>query len=228
VVPADAERLEPHLRDELETITFGPGGEVFAGAHERTADGMRAELHTPGGAVTFEVPFTEEHNLTNLCCAVAIGIALGAEPEPMARRAAGISFSRLRGELVQLPAGSVLVNDCYNANPISMGAALDHLASLESAGRRIAVLGGMAELGPDGPSYHRAAAAHARELGIDTLVGVGELARDYDPDEWAPTPEAAVEVVAAMLGERDALLVKGSRSVGLEAFTEGLRARVGT
>jgi UDP-N-acetylmuramoyl-tripeptide--D-alanyl-D-alanine ligase len=227
VVPADAERLEPHLREELETITFGPGGDVYASAHERTADGMRAELQTPAGAVTFAVPFTEEHNLSNLSCAVAIGLALGAEPEPMARRAAGISFSRLRGEVVQLPAGSVLVNDCYNANPISMAAALDHLASLDPAGRRIAVLGGMAELGPDGPSYHREAAAHARELGIEALVGVGDLARDYEPDEWAPDPQAAVELVADMLGQGDALLVKGSRSVGLEAFTEGLRARVG-
>ena len=48
------------------------------------------------------------------------------------------------------------------------------------------MLGGMAELGPDGPGYHREAAAHARELGIEALVGVGELARDYAPDEWAP------------------------------------------
>ena len=59
-----------------------------------------------------------------------------------------ISFSRLRGELIDLPGGSVLVNDCYNANPVSMRAALDHLASLDAPGRRIAVLGGMAELGP--------------------------------------------------------------------------------
>jgi UDP-N-acetylmuramoyl-tripeptide--D-alanyl-D-alanine ligase len=121
----------------------------------------------------------------------------------------------------------VLVNDCYNANPISMQAALDHLASLDAGGRRIAVLGGMGELGPDGPGYHRDAAAHARELGIETIVAVGELARDYAGDEWVPDPEAAVDVVAELLGPGDALLVKGSRSVGLESFTAGLLERVG-
>ena len=121
----------------------------------------------------------------------------------------------------------MLVNDCYNANPISMRAALDHLASREAAGRRIAVLGGMAELGPDAAGYHREAAAHARGLGIDAIVGVGDLARDYGADEWAPDPLAAVDVVAGMLGPGDALLVKGSRSVGLEEFTDALVSRVG-
>jgi UDP-N-acetylmuramoyl-tripeptide--D-alanyl-D-alanine ligase len=145
----------------------------------------------------------------------------------MAERAPGISFSRLRGESIRLPEGSVLVNDCYNANPISMRAALDGLAARQVAGRRIAVLGGMGELGPGGPAYHRDAAAHARELGIDTVVGVGELARDYAADHWAPDPEAAVGVVRELLGEGDAVLVKGSRSVGLEAFTESLLAALG-
>ena len=111
----------------------------------------------------------------------------------MARRAPDISFSRLRGELVELPGGAVLVNDCYNANPISMRAALEYLASLEVGGRRIAVLGGMAELGPGGAAYHRQAAESARALGIEPIVGVGELARDYGPDRWAPDPDAAVE-----------------------------------
>jgi UDP-N-acetylmuramoyl-tripeptide--D-alanyl-D-alanine ligase len=140
----------------------------------------------------------------------------------MAARTADISFSRLRGELIELPGGSVLVNDCYNANPISMRSALDSLAAREVAGRRIAVLGGMGELGPDGPGYHREVGAHVRELGVDVLVGVGELARDYAPDEWAATPVEAVPVVRALLGEGDAILVKGSRAVGLEAFTEEL------
>jgi UDP-N-acetylmuramoyl-tripeptide--D-alanyl-D-alanine ligase len=86
----------------------------------------------------------------------------------------------------------------------------------------------MAELGPRAADYHREAAAHARELGIDHLVGVGELARDYAPDEWAPDPEAAVPVVRGLLSEGDAVLVKGSRAVGMEAFTDTLLARIGS
>lgn len=222
VLPADAEALRPHLRDELTTLTFGPGGDVFVRSSERRGAGIVADIVTPNGEATFEFGFTQAHNLVNATCAIAIGVALAADVEAMARRTAGIFFSRLRGELFELPGGSLLVNDCYNANPISMRAALDHLASLElrGGGRRIAVLGGMAELGPSGPGYHREAGAHARTLGIDTIVGVGELARGYAPDAWAPDPKAAVRVVEAIAREGDALLVKGSRSAGLEAFTD--------
>jgi UDP-N-acetylmuramoyl-tripeptide--D-alanyl-D-alanine ligase len=227
VVPADDEALEPHLADELDTVTFGSGGDVFVRHHEPAGEGTRATIVTPAGVVDLELPFTGAHNLTNTACAVAIGVALGQPVEPMARRAADISFSRLRGELIHLPAGAVLVNDCYNANPISMHAALDHLASLDVSGKRIAVLGGMGELGPGGPGYHREAAAHARSLGIEAIVGVGELARDYGAGEWAADPLAAVDVVAGLLGPGDAVLVKGSRSVGLEEFTDALIALVG-
>ena len=226
VVPADADALAPHLRDELDTISFGPGGEVFARRSTPTPAGLDAEIATPHGDATFALPFAEQHNLANAVCAVAIGVALDAPLAEMARRAPDISLSRLRGELVELPGGSVLVNDCYNANPISMRAALDHLATMKADGRRLAVLGGMAELGPDGPAYHREIGAHARGLGIDEIVGVGELARDYAPAHWAPDPHAAVGLVCEQLGEGDAILVKGSRSVGLEAFTEELAARL--
>jgi UDP-N-acetylmuramoyl-tripeptide--D-alanyl-D-alanine ligase len=145
----------------------------------------------------------------------------------MARRAPEIAFSRLRGELLELGDGIVVVNDCYNANPISMRAALDHLASLPSSGRHVAVLGEMAELGPNAPDYHREAGAHARQLGVGPFIGVGALARHYAPDAWAPDAEAAVQVAEAMLEPGDALLVKGSRSVGLELVTDELVARHG-
>jgi UDP-N-acetylmuramoyl-tripeptide--D-alanyl-D-alanine ligase len=228
VVPADAEALAPHLHDSLDTLTFGPGGDVFALDPRRVGAGTETTIATPDGEAAVSLPFTEAHNVLNATCAFAIGLALGCDLEEMGRRAPGISFSRLRGELVDLPGGSVLVNDCYNANPVSMRAALDHLASMEAPGRRIAVLGGMAELGPRAADYHREAAAHARDLGIDRLVGVGELARDYAPDGWAPDPEAAVPLVRDLLSEGDAVLVKGSRSVGMEVFTDTLLARIGT
>ncbi|MGH2954618.1 MAG: UDP-N-acetylmuramoyl-tripeptide--D-alanyl-D-alanine ligase [Solirubrobacterales bacterium] len=227
VVPADAEALAPHLHERLVTITFGAGGDVFALEAERRRGSIAATIGTPHGEAAFELPFDERYKLTNALCAVAIGVALDAPLGAMARRAPQIAFSRLRGELVGLRGGSVLVNDSYNANPISMRAALDHLATLEAPGRRIAVLGGMAELGPDGPAYHREAAAHARALGISPVVGVGELARDYAPDHWAADAEAGIELVDGLLADGDAVLVKGSRSVGLERLSDGLVARRG-
>ena len=137
----------------------------------------------------------------------------------MADRAANIGFSRFRGERLELGDGIVLVNDCYNANPVSMRAALDHLASIEG-GRRIAVLGEMAELGPGAPAYHREVGAHARAEGVDLLIGVGEPARDYDPDELVGDPAEAAELLAAQLEPGDTILVKGSRSAGLETVAE--------
>jgi UDP-N-acetylmuramoyl-tripeptide--D-alanyl-D-alanine ligase len=102
-----------------------------------------------------------------------------------------------------------------------MRAALDHLATLDG-GRRIAVLGEMAELGEHAPDYHREVGEHARGHGIDVLIGVGAPARDYDPDELVGDPEEAAELLAAQLEPGDTVLVKGSRSAGLEAVAEAL------
>jgi UDP-N-acetylmuramoyl-tripeptide--D-alanyl-D-alanine ligase len=113
------------------------------------------------------------------------------------------------------------VNDCYNANPVSMRAALDHLATLEGD-RKVAVLGEMGELGPESSSFHRQVGEHARAAGIDVVIGVGAPARDYDPDELVADPGEAAELLAARLESGDAVLVKGSRSAGLEAVAEQL------
>jgi UDP-N-acetylmuramoyl-tripeptide--D-alanyl-D-alanine ligase len=221
VAPVDAGELEPHLSAAPNLLRFGPGGDVQA-VDARVADGVtEATIETPNGPARFHLPFTERHNLVNALAAVAAGVALGASPEEMADRAANIGFSRFRGERLELGEGIVLVNDCYNANPVSMRAALDHLASIEGA-RRIAVLGEMAELGPGAAAYHREVGAHARGEGIDLLIGVGEPAREYDPDELVGDPAEAAELLAAQLEPGDAILVKGSRSAGLEVVAETL------
>ena len=225
IVPIDAEALEPHLADSLDTITFGPGGDVHTVSARVVGRSTEARIATPAGAADFAFPFAEAHNLTNALAAVAVGVALGAAPDELARRAPDVTFSRLRGELLELPDGIALVNDCYNANPISMRAALESLAAMPAEGRRVAVLGGMGELGPDAAEYHREVGALARGLGIGPIIGVGELARDYAPDEWTADPEQAVAVADRLLGPGDAVLVKGSRAVGLEAFTDELVAK---
>ena len=225
VIPEDAEALEPHVHERLRTVSFGPGGDVSA--HRSAVEGrsMIASINTPGGSQDFRFPFMEAHNLLNALAAVAIGVALDAPVSAMAELAPQIVFSRLRGEVLE--AGDVvIVNDCYNANPISMRAALDHLAAMDVRGRRIAVLGEMLELGPDAPLYHREVGAHARDLGIGPIVGVGELARHYAPDGWVPDARSAISPVERLLQAGDAVLVKGSRSVGLELLTDELLARL--
>ena len=132
-----------------------------------------ALVRTPVGEHRFKLPFVEAYNLDNALAAIAAGVALGFPLDAMAERAPGIVFSRLRGELVELPEKAILINDCYNANPISMRAALDHLASLSAAGRRLAVLGEMRELGPDAAAYHREIGEYARERGVELIIGGG-------------------------------------------------------
>jgi UDP-N-acetylmuramoyl-tripeptide--D-alanyl-D-alanine ligase len=221
VVPAEAGELEPHLAEAPRLLRFGAGGDVEAVESRVEAGVTEALVVTPVGNARFHFPFAERHNLTNALAAIGAGVALGAPPEEMADRAANIGFSRFRGERLELGDGIVLVNDCYNANPVSMRAALDHLATLGGS-RRIAVLGEMAELGPGAAGYHREVGAHARAEGVDLLVGVGEPARDYEPDELVGAPAEAAELLVAQLEPGDAILVKGSRSAGLEAVAEAL------
>ncbi|MGH2976373.1 MAG: UDP-N-acetylmuramoyl-tripeptide--D-alanyl-D-alanine ligase [Solirubrobacterales bacterium] len=221
IAPVAAGELEPHLAGAPNLLRFGPGGDVFA-VESRVVDGVtEALIEAPSGRQLFHLPFAEAHNLENALAAVAVGVALGAPLAEMADRAANIGFSRFRGERLEMGDGIVLVNDCYNANPVSMRAALSHLASLEGA-RRIAVLGEMAELGPGAASYHREIGASARAEGVDLLIGVGEPAREYGPDELLGTPEEAAEWLAAQAEPGDTILVKGSRSAGLEAVAEAL------
>jgi UDP-N-acetylmuramoyl-tripeptide--D-alanyl-D-alanine ligase len=223
IAPVDAGELEPHLERAPRLLRFGPGGDVEA-VESRVADGVtEALVRTPLGEARFHFPFTEAYNLTNALAAIAGGVALGADPEEMAVRAADIGFSQFRGERIELADGIVLVNDCYNANPVSMRAALDHLATL-GAERSVAVLGTMGELGPGAIGFHREVGAHAWAAGVDLVVGVGGPAREYDPDELLADPGEAAEWLDSHLEPGDAVLIKGSRSVGMETIAQELIA----
>ena len=213
VVPASEPLLDAHLRPgDLDTWTFGPGGDVTL----LSFDQGRAEIEARMETIALELSYSEPHNLLNTLAAVAAARALDVD---VGGRVA-VQFSSLRGEVVELPGAVTVVNDCYNANPMSMRAALDHLRA-SAAERRIAVLGTMAELGPDSQEYHREIGAHAGELGIDLLVAVGADALPYAdafPGEVHPvaTPEEASALLEELARPGDRVLIKGSRSVGLE------------
>lgn len=223
VAPVEAGELEPHLARAPGLIRFGDGGDVSATEVEidSSAGTTKARIESPSGSAEFEFPFPERHNLLNALAAVAVGSALGVEPGEMSARAGRITLSRLRGERIELESGTLLLNDCYNANPVSMRAALDALAA-EPGDERIAVLGLMGELGPGSVGFHSEVGEYARSLGIDTVIGVGPEARDYRPDIVVDDPEGAAEAVRASAGPDSVVLIKGSRSAGLEAVAESL------
>lgn len=212
VVPHGEQLLAEHLRDDLDTISFGEGGDVQLVSFE---DGV-ARIDARGTEIVLELPYSEDYNLRNTLAAVAAATAIGVQPQGRV----DARFSSLRGELVELSDGIAVVNDCYNANPMSMRAALDSLAEAP-AERRIAVLGWMAELGPDAKRFHREIGAHAASAGVDLLVPVGEQARVYADGfggqvEPAATPEEARELLDRIARPGDRILIKGSRSAGLE------------
>ncbi len=227
VAPVEAGELQPHLERAPRLLRFGPGGDVEASEIQVAPGSLSALIAAAGEEERIQFPFTEPYNLTNALAAIAGGIALGADLRDMAVRASGIGFSRFRGEQIKLAGGILLVNDCYNANPVSMRAALDQLSTIGGM-RTVAVLGGMGELGPESADYHQAVGAYARERSIDFVLGVGALAREYGPDELVADPGEAAEWLDSHLEAGDVVLVKGSRSVGMEEIAKALSAGEGT
>ena len=214
VVPAGVAELEPYLRADLEILRVGEDVRLMS-----FEDG-RLEAEVAGERLELDLPFAAHHQAENTVTALAAYAALGL---PLGRAQEGarrIRFSSLRGEELPLPGGGVLINDCWNANPTSMAAALRDLAARTNGRRLIAVLGGMAELGAEGPRYHREIGGLT--AGLDAVVGVGELARDYRPTHWVADADAAAALLAELLEPGDIVLVKGSRAVGLERVAQNL------
>jgi UDP-N-acetylmuramoyl-tripeptide--D-alanyl-D-alanine ligase len=222
VVPADSDLLRPHLRDDVSTMTFGEGGDVRL----VESDGERVVIDARGERIELEVPFTQAYHRANLLAATAAALAAGVTPSGRV----DVAFSPLRGERIELADGTVVLNDCYNANPMSMRAALDELASAE-APRRVAVLGDMLELGPDEVDYHAELGRQAAERDVDVLVTVGRLAvaagESFDGATYAVADaDEAAALLPEVLEPGDVVLVKGSRGVGLEVVAEALEQSV--
>jgi UDP-N-acetylmuramoyl-tripeptide--D-alanyl-D-alanine ligase len=209
VIPADAPELQPHVPADLDVRRF-PAPEV------EVRDGV-AFVQYNGHAIPFS--FTARHQAANAVAALTVVEALGL---PLPESLVEVPFSRWRCEESQLPGGGLLINDAYNANPASMRAALEHLVERADGRHTVAVLGDMAELGVEASRYHEEVGAFARELGVDVIVGVGDLARGYGPDEWAASAAAASELVRTLVAPGDTVLVKASRAVGLEIVAEAL------
>jgi UDP-N-acetylmuramoyl-tripeptide--D-alanyl-D-alanine ligase len=207
VLPEDAALLEPLVPDGLDVRRFrAPEAEVRDG---------RTHVRWEGREVVFG--FAARHQATNAAAALTAAQALGVEPP---RQPVEVEFSLWRSQETELPGGGLLINDSWNANPVAMRAALAHLLERASGRRTVAILGEMAELGPEAPRYHEEVGRQAEA--VDVVLGVGDLARHYGPAEWTPTAAEAVEVALALTRPGDAILVKGSRSVGLEVVADAL------
>jgi UDP-N-acetylmuramoyl-tripeptide--D-alanyl-D-alanine ligase len=226
VIPAGELLLEPHLRSDLKIVTFGEGGDVAL----RGGGGDSIEIELAGEVIELEVAFSQAHLHRNLLAAVAAARAVGVQPAGRIE----LELSPGRGQRTELPDGVTLIDDCYNANPMSMRAALEDLAATAKRGahsRQVAVLGDMLELGSRERSFHVEIGAAALQTGVDVLVTVGPLAAamtDGFDGEAYPVADAgeAAALLPELLAPGDAVLVKASRGVGLEVVCRALQTGV--
>jgi UDP-N-acetylmuramoyl-tripeptide--D-alanyl-D-alanine ligase len=206
-------------------VTFGDGGDV----RFLSQDEDRVVIDSSGERIELEVPFQQAHLRTDLLAAVAASRAVGVTPGGRV----DLALTAGRGENIALADGITVIDGCYNANPMSMRAALSDLqatARRTHASRSVAVLGDMLELGPAARDYHVELGELAQEADVDLLVTVGPLgaaiAERYDGQAVSVADAAeAASIVPELLEPGDLVLVKGSLGVGLKLVCQALGAR---
>jgi UDP-N-acetylmuramoyl-tripeptide--D-alanyl-D-alanine ligase len=189
--------------------------------------GVNFVVVTPRGEFQVSLALPGAHNVGNALAATAVGLACGLE---LAEIKAGLESVRSTGGRLAVsvaPGGATLIDDCYNANPGSVRAAIDLLAGCQ--GRRTLVLGAMLELGERSEQLHRETGAYAADAGIEQFCGVGPLLRPAVTafgagGRWFSDCDAAVAALAGEFAAGDTVLVKGSRGARMEQLLHALQA----
>jgi UDP-N-acetylmuramoyl-tripeptide--D-alanyl-D-alanine ligase len=215
-------------------LTFGTAPEAdvqLSAIDSHDEHGLAFRITVKGREYPVRVPHVGQHNAMNACAAFAMGVALGFAPEACVAGLARAPVHSRRLELKRTPAGIVVIDDCYNANPSSMKAALETLAKLASTGRAIAVLGDMLELGPTEEQEHRgvgeSAAASASLMAFfgERARWAAEAARNRGGAErvfHSIDVDEILEWLRAAIRPGDRILVKGSRGMRMERIVAGL------
>jgi len=236
VANADDPRVLALLaRTPARAVTFGCSADADVRAEQPTASpaGVSFELIAPAGRAPVRVAGVGRVPVMNALAAAAAALCAGADLDDVGRGLAAYRPPAGRLERLSLPSGAVLLNDSYNANPQSLEVALRSLAELKGAGRGIAVLGDMGELGSFAAEAHRQAGRRVGELGLDALFALGERAEQVaagareaglDPARtWTGRDaDALAAQLRAALRPGDWVLVKGSRAMRMERIVAAL------
>lgn len=227
-------RLRERARARVVTYGTSDGCDVRAEEIAVDEDGLPVFTLVAGEArAAVKLPVLGKHNVYNALAAAVVALDLGVELERVVSGLAEARMSGMRMDVFESASGVTVINDAYNANPVSMRAAISALMDTRAAGKRIAVLGDMAELGSLAELAHFQLGEEVGRSGVDVLVTVGTLARriaegaraeGMGPDAVRPcaTPEEASEVLDDLLEAGDVVLVKASRVMGLERVVEGI------
>ncbi|MCC5478212.1 UDP-N-acetylmuramoyl-tripeptide--D-alanyl-D-alanine ligase [Streptomyces barringtoniae] len=225
-------------RTKAKVVLFGESAEADVRAENvRLTDSGQPSfrLLTPSGASDVTMRLYGEHHVSNALAAAAVAHELGMSAEEIATALSEAgSLSRWRMEVTERLDGVTIVNDAYNANPESMRAALRALAAMGKGRRTWAVLGKMAELGDEALAEHDAVGRLAVRLNVSKLVAVGGIEASwlqlgaYNEGSWGEESvhvsdaQAAIDLLRSELRPGDVVLVKASRSVGLESVAQAL------
>ncbi len=206
------------------TVEAGPLRAIPPGA--LPLPGLHAGHDAKPEDTRFHLPLVGRHNVMNVLAALAVCSTFGIPPQLLQDAVSNLQPAAMRGEIVRLPNGATVVNDCYNSNPEAVETMLVSTAALPGK-RHFAVLGGMMELGPAARSLHERCGRRVAELKFDGLFTVGELAKSFadgalaagmPPNQIAhfASPEEAGARLREILDSGDVVLLKGSRAVHLE------------
>jgi UDP-N-acetylmuramoyl-tripeptide--D-alanyl-D-alanine ligase len=224
-------------RARCRVVSFGLSEKAHVRAVHVASDvrkGTRFELIVPGKSrsinIVLKVPGT--HNVTNALAAAAVGFSLNLPGDTIAQGLAKFRPAAMRSQVIAHH-GVQIINDCYNANPASMKAALQLLAEWNPARERLAVLGDMLELGREAQHMHRDVGRFAAELPLSRLFVCGDLGREiaagakqggmpHDAIVEAPDAAAAADLLKRSVRRGDVVLVKASRGMRMEQIVQGL------
>lgn len=196
-------------------------------------EGMQAHIYTPEGDFLAHIPIPGEHNVYNALAGTAVGLQLGLTIQEIGQGIASAQTISGRTNVIH-NAGMTIIDDCYNANPVSMKASIEVLANTK--GRRIAVLGDMGELGENEVALHYSVGEAVGRAGIDVLFCAGELAAEYARAAAAgnvncqiyyyETVEALLSALLAFVKEGDTILVKASHFMQFPQIVEALSTKL--
>ena len=191
-------------------------------------DGMKAVFHFPECTKEVEIPIPGEHNVLNALAGACVGMELGLDVEQIC---AGIKKAQTIGGRTNLIHANdmLIIDDCYNANPISMKASIDVLNM--AIGRKVAVLGNMGELGDTAEALHAEVGTYAAEQNVDLVCGIGDLTRSLVEEAskgantealWFADNESFIQAIPDIIKDGDNVLVKASHGMNFPQIVHAL------
>ncbi|MBX7148862.1 UDP-N-acetylmuramoyl-tripeptide--D-alanyl-D-alanine ligase [bacterium] len=221
-LPTQAQKIlygkNPKADIQLKKITYTPNGMEVVVEHKKS--------------FTYQLPFVGEYLAQNFLAASSVALTLGLTDDNIQRAILNFHPGKMRGEETKLKNGTILVVDCYNANPDSTKAALKAVSDKFPSQKKLAVLGSMLELGKNSPALHREVGGYAADTGFKSLFAFGPegslLADGFaNKAQTFGTIEELSKAVQKELTGNEIVLIKGSRGMQMERVAELLKNDIG-